>query len=217
MLLFFDTETTGKADFQAAPDAAHQPRLVQFAALLTDANGKELASANLVIKPNGFTIPREASEIHGITTEHALAVGVDCAVARHLYRAWWNAAATIIAHNIEFDLLIMDGELFRHAGGRKAWGAARETFCTMRAMTPVCKLPGTYGRYKWPRLQEAHKHCFGVEFDGAHDALADVRACARVYWWLNRAAGANGEEGGNMREGTANGEGKDVCTRGGGA
>ena len=36
MILFFDTETTGKADFKSSPDAAHQPRLVQFAALLMD-------------------------------------------------------------------------------------------------------------------------------------------------------------------------------------
>lgn len=36
MILFYDTETTGKADFRAAPDAAHQPRLVQLAAILAN-------------------------------------------------------------------------------------------------------------------------------------------------------------------------------------
>lgn len=184
MILFFDTETTGKADFKASPDAKHQPRLVQFAALLCEDDGEEIQSANLIIKPEGFTIPESAASIHGITTERATAVGVDCSIARHLYRRWWNASSVMVAHNIQFDLLIMDGELFRHAGGSKAWGEARDTFCTMQAMTPICKLPGNYGDFKWPRLQEAHKHAFGVEFDGAHDALADVRACARIYLWL---------------------------------
>jgi DNA polymerase-3 subunit epsilon len=184
MILFFDTETTGKADFRSSPDAPHQPRLVQFAALLCKDDGEEVQSANLIIKPEGFTIPESASAIHGITTEQAVAVGVDCSIARHLYRRWWNASSVVVAHNIQFDLLIMDGELFRHAGGQKAWGEARDTFCTMQAMTPICKLPGNYGDYKWPKLQEAHKHAFGQEFDGAHDALADVRACARVYLWI---------------------------------
>ena len=186
MILFFDTETTGKADFRAEPDAPHQPRLVQFAALICEDDGEEVQSARLIIKPDGYTIPAEASAIHGITTERALAVGVDCSVARHIYRRFWNAASMIVAHNIQFDLLIMDGELFRAAGGRKAWGETRDTVCTMHAMTPVCKLPNTngYSDYKWPKLQEAFKHAFGKEFDGAHDAMADVRACRDVYFWL---------------------------------
>lgn len=184
MILFFDTETTGKADFNALPSAPHQPRLVQFGALLTDDSGKELASVNLIIRPDGFEIPKQASDVHGITTETALGLGVDCSVARHVFRRFWNACEMIVAHNTQFDLLIMDGELFRTAGCAKPWGEPRRTFGTMKAMTPVCKLPGNYGDYKWPRLQEAHKHAFGTEFDGAHDAMADVRACARVYFWL---------------------------------
>lgn len=184
MILFFDTETTGKADFRSPPDAPHQPRLVQFGAILLDEDWREVSSANLIIKPDGFTIPTEASAVHGITTELANELGVDCSVARHIYRRWWACADLIVAHNIQFDLLIMDGELYRASGGQKAWGGARDTFCTMRAMTPICKLPGPYDDYKWPKLQEAHKHCFGSEFDGAHDAMADVRACAKVYRWL---------------------------------
>jgi len=184
VILFFDTETTGKADFRAEPHAPHQPRLVQFGALLIDELGNEAGSVSLIIKPNGFTIPGEAAKVHGITTEIANAIGVDVSVARHIYKSWWRCSNLVVAHNIQFDLLIMDGELFRHCGGMKAWGEPRDTFCTMQAMTPVCKLPGNYGDFKWPKLQEAHKHFFGTEFDGAHDALADVRACARIYRWI---------------------------------
>lgn len=72
-----------------------------------------------------------------------------------------------------------------------SWATPIDKFCTMKAMTPVCKLHGNYGDFKWPKLQEAHKHAFGVEFDGAHDALADVRACARVYRWLMEQRKAN--------------------------
>lgn len=184
MILFFDTETTGKADFNAEPHAPHQPRLVQFAGLLADDDGNEVSSANLIIKPDGFSIPESASAIHGVTTEKAFAVGVDCAVARKIFLNWWACSKLIVAHNINFDLLIMEGELFRKAGGRKPWGEPRDTFCTMQAMTPVCKIPGKYGDYKWPKLQEAYRHCFGCDFDGAHNAMADVIACSKVYKWL---------------------------------
>jgi len=183
MILFFDTETTGKADFRSEPDAPHQPRLVQFAALLCNERGETVSSVDLIVRPEGFTIPDSASSIHGITTEIATKNGVDCSVARSIYRRWWEASSVVVAHNIQFDLLIMDGELFRKAGGRKPWGEVRDTFCTMEAMTPICNIPGPYGP-KWPKLQEAHKHAFGKEFDGAHDALADARACKDLYFWI---------------------------------
>jgi len=62
--------------------------------------------------------------------------------------------------------------------------SGRDSFCTMKAMTGVCKLPGMYDDYKWPKLTEAYRHCYGKEMEGAHDALADVRGCAEVYRWL---------------------------------
>jgi len=184
MKLFFDTETTGKAEFRLPPDDPSQPRIVQLGALLTDDSGMELSSLNLIIKPDGWTVPKEASDIHGITNEVAEKIGVPIRYALRVFRLLWNASDTVVAHNSDFDLLLIEGEFFRHAGGQTSWGEPRDTFCTMRAMTPICKLPGNYGKYKWPKLQEAHVHCFGKEFDGAHDAMADVRACAEVYFWL---------------------------------
>jgi len=49
--------------------------LVQLAWLLYENNGKLLSEGNYIIRPNGFTIPKAASSIHGITTEKALAHG----------------------------------------------------------------------------------------------------------------------------------------------
>jgi DNA polymerase III epsilon subunit-like protein len=46
------------------------------------------------------------------------------------------------------------------------------------------KLPGKYGRYKWPKLAELHQVLFGEPFAGAHGALADARACMRCYFRL---------------------------------
>ena len=49
--------------------------------------------------------------------------------------------------------------------------------------TKLCKIPGKYG-YKWPTLSELHMFLFGNGFEGAHDALNDVLACAACYFEL---------------------------------
>ena len=79
MLLFFDTETTGLPKNWKAPvtDLDNWPRLVQLAYLVYDFDGNLIHSCNEIIKPDGFTIPTEASNVHGITTEMAKQRGSD--------------------------------------------------------------------------------------------------------------------------------------------
>lgn len=184
MILFFDTETTGKADFRAAPGAKHQPRLVQLGAILAAEDGKEMSAINLIIKPKDYEIAAEAAAIHGITTAIATGYGVDMEDALRIFAEFCRKPQQVVAHNITFDLLIARGEFIR-AGIDDPFEGSK-TFCTMHAMTDHCQLPGNYGDYKWPKLQEAHKYAFGKEFDGAHDANADVRACAAIYFWLKK-------------------------------
>lgn len=179
MILFFDTETTGKANFKAPPDANGQPRIVQLAAILTDQDGGEVASLNLIIKPVGFEIPPEASSIHGITTEKAIATGVPRLHALLLFSSLAEIATLYCCHNSDFDLFMIDGECDRMS----IEVPSRKVFCTMKETTELCQLPGAYG-FKWPRLQEAYRHIFKKDFVGAHDALADVRACKDIYFWL---------------------------------
>ena len=68
MYLFFDTETTGLPKNWNAPitDLNNWPRLVQLAYLCYDNEGNELSRGDFIVKPEGFTIPRDASRIHGI-------------------------------------------------------------------------------------------------------------------------------------------------------
>ena len=181
MILFFDCETTGKADLRSAPDARHQPRLVQLAALLTDNDGKEMVSLSTIVKPDGFEIPESASCIHGITTKIATEYGVGLEAVLPMFAQLASKPQWICAHNVEFDLFIMTGEYLRAQVEVPFDGAGY--FCTMKEMTDVCQIPGPYGP-KWPKLQEAYHHAFGCEFSGAHDAMADVRACAQIYFWL---------------------------------
>ena len=79
MYLFFDTETTGLPRNYQAPvsDSRNWPRVVQIAWLITDAEGFEQKSAEYIIKPQGFVIPKAASRIHRITNEVANRQGVE--------------------------------------------------------------------------------------------------------------------------------------------
>jgi DNA polymerase III subunit epsilon len=176
MLLFFDTETTGIANFKKPFNHPSQPRLVQLAAQLYILDGtRPLHSFCHIIKPDGFTIPKEASDIHGITTEIAMQIGVKLSWALGSFNGFLRHATRLVGHNVKFDCLVMSREL----------GLELSTpgFCTMEALTNICKLPGPYG-YKWPKLSEAYKHCFGEELKNAHDALVDITATKRLYDYL---------------------------------
>ncbi len=183
--LFFDTETTGIPRNYKAPvtDLRNWPRLVQLAWLLTDAEGNEVSAAEHIVKPEGFTIPADAARIHGITTEKALQSGIELRTALDEIVMGMNQASVLVAHNMAFDEKILGAELLR--AGQPDVVASKDRRCTMQASTSFCRLPGPYG-YKWPTLQELHRKLFNEPFTGAHQALVDVRACARCYFELRR-------------------------------
>lgn len=191
MYLIFDTETTTFPSKDLLANHPNQARIVQLAWILLDEKFKERACFNSLIKlPVGVKISEGARNAHGISEEDCARYGCPMETA---YHGWFNANAccqTRVAHNIKFDSQLIDIEsknLFLPSENNPP----RQEFCTMEAMTPLCKLPFANGKrawggqkYKWPTLQEAHMFCFGNQFDGAHDALADVRATARIYRWL---------------------------------
>lgn len=185
MYLFFDTETTGVPRNYKAPvtDLTNWPRLVQIAWLLADENANEIASVEYIVKPEGFTIPKEAVKIHGITTEKAIQSGADLALVLTEAAAAIAQASILIAHNMSFDEKILGAEFLR--SGQKNIVSSKQRLCTMQAATNYCQIPGPYGN-KWPTLEELHKKLFDKPFVGAHQALVDVRACAKCYFELKR-------------------------------
>ena len=99
-----------------------------------------------------------------------------------LFNSHLNRAELVVAHNIKFDSQLIDIE--NQQSDFKVDWRQRKFICTMELMTPICKLPSQRQTYKWPKLQEAYNYCFKEDFKGAHDALSDVRATARVLRWL---------------------------------
>ena len=155
--------------------------MVQIAWLLIDDQGAEVASAEHIIRPEGYSIPSDVACIHGITTEIALKKGVALGPVLDEFSTRIAACSGLVAHNVSFDERIVGAEFLRT--GRPNLMESKSRHCTMKASTTLCALPGRYG-YKWPTLTELHMHLFGEPFDGAHNALVDVRACARCYFKL---------------------------------
>lgn len=177
--LVFDCETNG------LPTRRSQPEIVQLAWSIYSSNGELLREHVHIIRPIGYTIPAAAARIHGITTETALARGED---KHDVLRAFIKSASTcrarFVAHNLAFDRgVVLAG--IRSIGEQLKFGDF-PSFCTMLATTELCGIPGRFGRPKWPTLQELHEFLFGASFEGAHDALADVRATSACFFHLKQ-------------------------------
>ena len=183
MYLFFDTETTGLPDNWNAPisDLNNWPRLVQIAWLQYDLKGSKVSGRDYIIKPEGFTIPDEASQVHGISTELALKEGVSLQIVLEEFSGLIDQSDVLVAHNMNFDEKIVGAEFLRQRV--KNGLSDTERICTMQASTEYCKLPGKFG-YKWPKLSELHIKLFNNDFEEAHDASVDIAACAKCFWEL---------------------------------
>lgn len=183
MYLVFDTETTGLPRDWKAPvtQVSNWPRLVQLGWMLFDGQKQLIAEANLIVVPDGFTIPADAARVHGISQARALAEGLLLADVLAQFQAATAAAQIIVAHNLSYDEKVMGAEFVR--AQLPDFFLGKRKVCTQIGATEFCKLPGKYG-YKWPTLDELHRKLFSGGFADAHNALGDVRATARCYFEL---------------------------------
>ncbi len=188
MYLIFDTETTGlPKNFKApAADTDNWPRVIQIAWQLHDEWGDLIEQQNFLIKPEGFNIPFESEQVHGISTELAMKEGHDLEEVLHTFNRALRQAKFIVGHNIEFDRKVTAAEFIRKKIPSDLLD--KKALDTMTEKTAqLCQLPGgRHGRYKLPRLGELYRHLFGEDFAEAHNASADVEATARIFLELLR-------------------------------
>jgi DNA polymerase-3 subunit epsilon len=183
-ILVFDTETTGlPKNYVASVKAVHNwPRVVSLGMAL-QIRGKELQTYRCIVKPDGFRVPREASNIHGITHERAMDEGIPLTQALDAFEFWLNGCDVLVAHNMSFDRPVLGCEFYR-MGRIPIFSPTMERICTKEATTEYVGIPNQYpwgDPYKWPTLSELHIHLFGEDFQGAHDALDDVMATLRCF------------------------------------
>jgi DNA polymerase-3 subunit epsilon len=183
--LIYDTETTGlPIDYKAhVHEVDNWPRLVQLAFLVVNDEWETLTMRNYIIKPDGFNIPEEAADIHGITTAIAESTGVEIWIPLRELALAQELCGVQVGHNINFDRKVLGAEFIRN-DMEGAYDYAKDLLpriCTMFKTTKLCGLKNSRGGAKWPTLQELHVHLFDYEFSGTHDAMVDVHATLACY------------------------------------
>ena len=183
MYLIIDCETTGLPKERNAPiqDVDNWPRVVQIAWALYDETRTVLETVACLIRPEGFVVPDDVQRIHNITTERALSEGRNLEETLQALALAAAKAKVLVAHSLDFDVNVISAEYLR--SGLELPFGGKKRICTMRQSAGFCGIAGKYG-FKWPKLSQLHQKLFGRDFDEAHDAGADVAACARCFFAL---------------------------------
>jgi len=157
MALFLDTETTGLSP--AGGDA-----VVEIA--IVDAEGR--AILNTLVDPCR-TIPRQATNVHGITNEMVRGQPTLAQLMPQIRQI--ISKEIVVIYNSSFDAPFFPGRLME----------AVSVECAMRRFTQET------GGGRWKKLDIAAK-IVGHRWTGnAHRALADALACRSIWEWLEKS------------------------------
>jgi DNA polymerase III epsilon subunit-like protein len=167
--LIIDTETTGLPNDALPAHEPSQPRAASVSLIFADEKCEIEHEWHGLIRPDGWTMPREVEKINGLSTEKLQAEGGPILYPLAIYGTAIDLGRTVVAHNIHFDTKIMRGEL-RRAGLPDRY-LQTQTICTMVHGRRLC------GRGS---LAFVHQSLCGQTFPGAHNARFDSHACLAV-------------------------------------
>lgn len=156
-IVFFDTETTGTEITTA--------RIVEIACYKIDADGKQ-TEKSIRLNPT-IPIPKEASDIHGITDEMVKGCPRFIEISKSLLD--FLADSDLAGYNSNrFDIPLLIEEF-----ARCGIEFPNEDITALDVLQ--------YERFLKPNtLSEVYKRYTGKELEGAHGALADVKATFEV-------------------------------------
>ena len=184
--LAYDTETTGTHD---------NAEIAQLGMILYANDRRVLGEFKSLIKPDGWTMPAETQAFHTkngstVSQENCELYGISLTAALALFKRWAQMADVLIAFNHKYDRARID-----YSAGRLGMEidlSLKAVPCAMEMATPIMKIPPTESMKKWgrgdqfknPNLKEAVRFFFQRDNEGAHDALADVREAAAIYFHI---------------------------------
>lgn len=174
-IIVLDLETT-------SPDPG-EARIVTLFVGVLGPDGDVLHEYQTIVRPDGFTIPAGAIEIHGITNERARRDGVplDDALTSLFGFLIASDAHPIAGQNIVYDLTVIDRELRRTFGHRDAdeymtWLSERNILDSLVLDRHL--VPRRDGRRNLESLAAAYGVPLSTE--DAHGARADAVAAGRI-------------------------------------
>lgn len=196
--MIWHTQRMALLDFETTGVDAFRDRIVTAA--LIGAGGKDQTSSRTWTINPGIPIPAAATEVHGISTEQAIAEGSDPATAvveiakAVIFRS--RSRQPIVGHNIVYDLTMLWAELTRHGQTRLAQDVANlkpvvDTQIIEKSLDPYRpKVPkswtkrpadscGSHTLVECCRLWDV-----ALSEEDAHGAEADALAAGRLAWRL---------------------------------
>ena len=179
-----------------------EPYITQLCYIIFDLHANQILKqfCEYIQLPENVEISERASEITGITKEKCQTEGIPLQTAMISFYRDLHKVNLLVAHNYTFDkhlLTISMKRCFSSTTFRNKCPFADRIFtseylfsckidyyCTMMHSIHVCKIyfeGKTSGAYKWPKLEELHRHLFNEVPANLHDALTDVKACLRCF------------------------------------
>ena len=181
IIVVFDVETTGLPNNFDEPytNIFNWPRIVQFSCQI-HLGHHLIEEYSTLIKPDGFTIPIEATNIHKISTHEAHNNGTNLKEVLNYINGIFKNAHIIAAHNIEFDLNVLLCEMHRYKMSIDLDNI--EKICTMKSSIDYCGI-FSFNKYKYPTLSELNSKLFNDHFE-PHNALIDTQITSRALFEL---------------------------------
>lgn len=163
-LLFLDFETGG-----LSPTTAD---VVEVACILTDPSGRDVREEYVAKVVPTRPVDPQAAAINGYSAEKWASEAIPFEQA--LVKVLGMARNTMLAcHNTPFDKAFLDAGLVKH---KMRWPGSYHSIDTVSLSMPLLRM-GLVENVKLVTLTAA----LGIAHEGAHTALADVRACRELY------------------------------------
>lgn len=188
-ILFFDTETNGlPRDYNASYDVRNNwPALLSAAFEVWELSPTCVSEVDvfysLVRPPQNCVWDAQAETIHHISRPMA-ENGKSLLEVLDRLEAALVGCTLFVAHNISFDVAVLNSASHRLRGRAVAW--CGNPYCTMLSTTTLCglKFPRGGKGLKWPRLNELYHHLHHEDATDLHCAANDVRCLVRCYFTL---------------------------------
>jgi len=186
--LYIDTESSDYVINGTSLTDPGQPLICQVAAVLSYTQGRVISTLSAIISQTKWVgirknlITERCTAKHGVTDEMCERFGEAPDTILHMLSRWVGYADRVVAHNIQFDIGMIERACNQQQLPPPVWP---EEYCTMINAAKVMKIPSggshTIDGYKAPKLTEAYQFFTKKPLVNNHDALADVYACRYVH------------------------------------
>jgi DNA polymerase III epsilon subunit-like protein len=183
-VLVFDTETTGLPNewkISAERQPNNWPHIVSIAWMVLDTDtNKIITQKSYIIKPINWTIPQEATAIHGI--RHSFADSYGAGLDDVIREFFETPCDMYVAHNMNFDENVVMNAVYWDLKG-ELYRFHKPTMCSMKISAPMCRLRfNSGGGLKPPKLSELYEHVFRRKPSASrlHGAFYDAKILTEI-------------------------------------